>query len=282
MAENSKPVIEIQIESQPVETVAKKEATSPSLGNSKMPDVTVLLDRKKLAPRNQAAESAALEVAIPPAPESVASVLIVPPPIAPQASPLVSVSTEQASSPMLSLSPKVSDDPSPRASGEPVSFRGILSLERLDFKSFQNCIKIHKKSVNMKKLDCLSYFASRFAEMAYFEARQAGSFSGVLGFGNVALVTGIRGQTILSEALPSVFELLRQGECFVGPVESLRSEDQAGFARLGFSRRAFVGAFPMGYKKAITGLWLCGSSEQVEIPPKELKALERFLSEFAI
>jgi hypothetical protein len=162
-----------------------------------------------------------------------------------------------------------------RKKGEPPRFTGTLILQPLDLKAFQKSLKRHKKSANMKKLDCLGFFSTRFTEMAYFEVAQPGALRGVLGFGNPGLVSTIREHAITPDVLPSIFEVLAQGEIFVGQVASLRAEDQAGLASLGFQSTDNIGAFPVTYKKAVTGLWICTTATAFEIPPKEVKAIKK-------
>lgn len=164
------------------------------------------------------------------------------------------------------------------AKGQPPAFNGTLILERLDLKAFQKMLKKHKKSPDMKKLDCLGYFSGGFAEIAYFEVTQPGSLAGVLGFGNPQLVSAIRGRVITAQLLPTIFEVLSIGEVFVGPSEGLRPEDLAGFVEMGFQATGFVGAFPMMRKKAVAGLWLCAGPVAQEIPPDEIKALGKILT----
>ncbi|MBI3541912.1 MAG: hypothetical protein HY075_01370 [Deltaproteobacteria bacterium] len=181
--------------------------------------------------------------------------------------------------------PPISEEPSYSVSGvqgAPPVFSKTLVLEKLDLKAFQKAVGRHKKSTNMKKLDCLGYFSTRFSEIAYFEVNEAGSLAGVLGFGNLQLVMQIRDKAITAEALPSVYEAVTQGEIFLGPLESLRPEDQAGVAALGFTQTAFLGAFPVMYKKNLTGLWVCAGEAAQDVAPKEIEALKKFFSNLAI
>jgi hypothetical protein len=337
MADNSKPVIELNI---PVQVDEKKQDSAAPAAAAKdpnmieeMPTITTLLQRKKLgvakpaaaAPSKPAAEEPAAAPAPEPEPAAVSS--------APEISlePVVAVTAEAApaaaaapiaeaapiaiepAAPM-SVEPAVvvavpaavdaapaAEDSAPviapaarrtrgaaaaavtpgmgtpvqRRKGEPPVFRGTLMLEKLELKAFQKMLGKHKKNANLKKLDCLGYFSTRFAEIAYFEVTQPGSLQGVLGFGNPRLVGDIRGAAATPQLLPSLFEVLAQGEIFVGAVESLREEDRAGLLALGFSVADIVGAFPMTQKKAVTGLWLCTAPSLGEIPPKEITAIKK-------
>lgn len=176
-----------------------------------------------------------------------------------------------------------SEEPAaPQASdGGPPLFSGILQLEPKDIKAFEKALKKHKNSPCMKKLATLDYFCSRFSEICYFEVSEAvGALGGVLGYGNSQLVTLIRDQFLSEELLPSIFSLLAGCESFAGPIESLRAEDQAGLAQIGFQSTQFVGAFPVVYKNAITGLWLCTAADVIEIPEKEMKALKKLFKDF--
>jgi hypothetical protein len=166
--------------------------------------------------------------------------------------------------------------------GGPPVFSKTLILEKLDFKAFQKALGRHKASGDMKKLDCLGYFNTRFAEIAYFEVTEAGTLAGRLGFGNQQLVMRIVEQTLTGEMFPAIFEVISQGESFAGPVEGLRAEDQAGFGTIGFTQLAFVGAFPLAYKGSVSGLWLCGAPVASELPAKELTALKKLLSTLSL
>jgi hypothetical protein len=346
MADNSKPVIELNI---PVQVDEKKQESSAAAEVPKdpnmieeMPTITTLLQRKKLgvakaapAPSKPAAAPPAAAPAPEPEPVAVSTapeisldpIVAVKPDAAPAAAASVAteapiavaapISVEPAAP--ISIEPAVvvavpaaenaagtSEDMAPviapaarrargasagavtpglgtpglgtpvqRRKGEPPVFRGTLMLEKLELKAFQKMLGKHKKNANLKKLDCLGYFACRFAEIAYFEVTQPGSLQGVLGFGNPRLVGDIRSAAATPQLLPSLFEVLAQGEIFVGAVESLREEDRAGLLSLGFSVADIVGAFPMTQKKAVTGLWLCTAPSMGEIPPKEIAAIKK-------
>ncbi len=168
-----------------------------------------------------------------------------------------------------------------RAPGEPPLFTGILQIEPKELKQWQKALKSHKKCSNMKKLSTLDYFAMRYSEIAYFEVSpDAAALVGMLGYGNIQLVTQIKDQLLSEELLPSLFGVLTGNECYTGPIEGLRAEDQQGLSQIGFQSTQFVGAFPVLYKKSITGLWICGSSGNVEISEKELKELKKQFTDF--
>ena len=292
MADNQKSIVEININPQvddiKVENGAGGGASkNPSL-SEEMPSVTMLLNRKKLTatPSSAGTSTAVVKpletIAVPDLSLADASI---------DAAPMAhDVSLGDASNDADSItvrSRRVTRDINHGANvnasstGEPPVFRGKLLLESLDFGKFQKAIKRHKASVDMRKLDCLGYFLTRFVEMAYLEVAGEGALHGVLGFGTLPLVASIREQNIGSDLLPSVFDVLSQGEIFVGAIESLRGEDQTGLLSLGFSATATIGIFPMSNKKSVTGLWLCTSPHAVEIPAKELKSLKKFLSDFS-
>ena len=52
-------------------------------------------------------------------------------------------------------------------------FSRTLILEKLELKAFQKSVGKNKKSTNLKKLDCLGYFSTRFTEITYFEVSEA-------------------------------------------------------------------------------------------------------------
>ena len=163
-----------------------------------------------------------------------------------------------------------------REPGEPPLFTGTLQLEPKDLKQWQKALKAHKKCSSMKKLSTLDYFALRFAEVAYFEVSpEAAALVGVLGYGNISLVAQIKDQLLSEQFLPSLFGVLATSDSYCGPIEGLREEDQKGLAQIGFQSLHFVGAFPVTYKKSITGLWICGAASDVDIPEKELAALKK-------
>ena len=313
MAESSKPVIELNITPQGIEIKPERSgsAANPAMGvdDGEMPSVTKLLNRKKYVPPTGSATPAAPS---PAAEMSLSAIEAVPSG--------VGLEIAQAEQPNISLVPDSAISISPGGGGDidinadvpmvsapgrrrgtrsidmnggsvamvtgqigtPPLFSRTLILEKSDLKGFQKAIGKHKKSTDMKKLDCLGYFNSRFTEITYFEVSEVGALQGVLGFGSQPLVIHAKEKALSAEVLPGVFEAISQGEIFVGPIEMLRPEDQSGFATLGFSQAVFIGAFPMMYKKAVTGVWICASPAAQDIPQKELNQLKKFLSSFAL
>jgi hypothetical protein len=301
MSDSNKAAIEINI---PLQIADSKEEstknTSNNVGDSaatEMPTITTLLQRKKLEPSKEtllARENNAGQPTVDLNQISVQSEESSEPTVAPStrkrgAARIIAVAETD---PQINSVSEVEDQTRMstfqssgplrkplRKPGEPPVFSGTLFVEKLDLKMFQKQLKAHKKSANMKKLDCISFFASIFSEVTFFQVNQPGSLSGVLGYGNSQLVTGTKQQTITPQTLPSIFEVLAQSEIFVGPIEGLRADDQAGFTSLGFSGPMFVGAFPMIYKKSVTGLWLCAAPNAVELSAKDIKTLKKIFSD---
>lgn len=273
MAENANRAIEITIDSQvpdiSVESSQKEAAGVNEQSPEEMPGVTKLLNRKKLSLEAGSANSAA--------PTQSESGTLQGPPRAPQ---LAIVSSEPK------IVTEFKDISQPKAvnhkSGLPPVFQGELVLECQDLKSLQKSIKRHKNSTKLKKLDCMEYFSGWFSEITYFEVSEQGVLSGILGWGNNTLVTQTATRKLTQELLPSIFEVLLTGEVFAGSIESLRTEDKQGFEQLGFTGYDYVGAFPIQFKKAVTGLWLCAGKTPVEIEPKELKALKKLFLDFVL
>lgn len=78
---------------------------------------------------------------------------------------------------------------------------------------------------------------------------------------------------------PSLFAALSQQEVLVAPIEGLRNEDKEALENIGFSDGAFVGAFPVISEKTVSGVWICMAQNLGEIPSKELKELNKVLSD---
>ncbi|MBI3557327.1 MAG: hypothetical protein HY074_13770 [Deltaproteobacteria bacterium] len=300
MAESSKPVIELNVTPQAAETKPENTgvglASGGAAGDGEMPSVTKLLNRKKYVPGGQA-----VTVTNPEAVPEIAPVSIEPVPsgvnvdaisISPGGNsaaemninadlPVVTAPGRRRGTRTIDMTGGDGVQVTGQTNGPPL-FSKTLILEKLDFKGFQKAIGKHKKSTNFKKLDCLGYLGSRFTEITYFEVSEAGALQGVLGFGSQQLVVQTKSKTVTAEVLPGIFEAISQGEIFVGPAEMLRPEDQSGFATLGFAQTVFIGAFPMMYKKAVTGVWICASPVAQDIPQKEITSLKKFLSSFAL
>ena len=171
----------------------------------------------------------------------------------------------------------------PRNAGGPPAFTGVLQLEPCDFKALQKGLKKFKKSSNMKKLYCLDYLVTKFSEVAYFEVQSGkAGLVGVLGYGCPVLVTGIQAQLLTPELLPSLFGVLAEGECFVGPIEALGEQDRQGLISFGFQTTDVLGAFPITFKKAVTGLWIGCAQQLPDLPAKELQSLKKLFTDFVL
>lgn len=161
----------------------------------------------------------------------------------------------------------------------PPKFCKELALEKLDLKLLQKKIRQHRRSLDLKKLDCLGYFSSRFNEMAFFEMTDENVLQGVLGFGNPQLVSEITNKMFSVEVLPGVFDLLSQSEAYVGAVEGLRDENQSGLTQVGFQVTAGIAVIPVVLKKAIVGVWICTASQVQEMASQEIKALKALVAD---
>lgn len=316
MTTKTKTLAEITLPGQSIEIKEEtQEETLPKEPNGleEMPSVTKLLNRKKLEPgsahfseqsgnsfgsptslemETAVSQNVTVEVVMPAieakesmsATENVAPTIIAPARQRGARVVTVQKDIEPASEIASSMSNMMQKN-----SGPPV-FSKVLVLDQLDFKGLQKYLPRHEKSMNMKKFGILSYFGSYFCEIAFFKLSSAAddssaslSMDGVLGFGNPHLVAHARSMQISAELLPGIFEVAVTGSIFVGPVESLRSENHAGLSSLGFTRMDFLGVFPVFRKKSLIGLWICGGGGVAqEIPAKELISLKKLLSDLAL
>lgn len=299
MGEKSNPKVDIIIPSQEPETINKNGGagvgTRPGFENE-MPTVTTLLRRKKFGaakatevspsevsaePQTSAEPPVAIESQNNAAPEIQGGAQGIDPQVSESDVPAITPSRRRGARVVVAEESvpnfSAAQPAFPVAADGPPPFRGQLAIDALDMKAFERALRKHGKSVNMKRLDVLGYFSSRFSEIAYFEVVQPGMLGGILGFGNSSLVSGIIDQSITAELLPSVFEMISQGEVFCGAIESLRAEDQNGLSTLGFTTTSSLGVFTVVDKKTVIGVWLCTSLSSVDVPQKEQKRLKGLL-----
>lgn len=304
MGEKQTPKVDILLPSQLSENTPEKTGAGASGAGyvEEMPTVTTLLRRKKLGaakplepvpaenfaePQTVALQQSAEPAAVPTvAAVSLESEQEAAPAITPsrrRAARVVVAEEEENSAPQQAASSEphlVSEQQEHTFAGPnagPPPFRLRLAIESMNIKQFGAALRKHKRSISMKRLDALGYFSSRYTEMAYFEVVQPGMLGGVLGYGNPTLVAGVIDQTVTAETLPSVFEMVSQGEIFAGPIESLRAEDQNGLSMLGFSATSSLGVFPVIEKKMVVGVWICTSPHSVDFPLNEQKAVKALL-----
>ncbi len=299
MAESSKPVIELQI---PLEVADNTDnngnaSAHPNMGSEQeVPTITSLLQRKKIpvgtSTMSNSPVSDPAPVSMPPTPKNDSTQLIASQ-TSEQNTGQTSVVTSRrrrglqvipgGSSTGTQTNPSTNSGSS--KSTTPPPFMAPVVVEALDLKSFDKKLSKHKKLPNLKKLDCLGYFSTRFKEITYFENPNPQSddvvnlLKGVLGFGSTGLVLNAKNQKIEMQFIPGVFEILGAKESFVGNVENLKAKDKAALMTLGFMQTSFVGIFTVVYKKKIQGVWIATSSKPVEMDAKELKKLKKILND---
>jgi hypothetical protein len=288
MVEEKKQKEDREISIQMVESVEISSKEEDSQKTPEVPTITSLLNRKKLTTEKSLTEQKV--------PSEVSSSGQSEPSKKDIAEPTVIVtSSEVSSEPRITparrklptetvqtstgLTRKVIQTQTSQIKGEPPSFNKTLILDALDLKAFEKALKKNKKSPDLKKLDCLGYFSKWFAEIAYFRVHSQERIQGVLGFGNSELVTQIKSHQLTSKLAPGIFDIVVQGEIFVGSVESLRTEDKKGLQTLGFKALNSIAIVPMIKKKQIVGIWVCTAGQSVEIPAKENKSLEKIFSD---
>ncbi|MBI2606625.1 MAG: hypothetical protein HYW49_11165 [Deltaproteobacteria bacterium] len=164
----------------------------------------------------------------------------------------------------------------------PPPFMEKLILDPIDLKRFSKELRAHRKSVKLKKLDCLGFLSTRFAEIVYFATVPTGALAGTLGFGSTELVSGARRRMVTPEKFPALFEIVSQGTCFLGSIEQFRAEDQQVLHGIGLRNSATAGIFPVLKKKKFLGVWVCGARNPVELSPKELKTLTKIFSDLQL
>lgn len=255
----------------------KNEATNADLDMQEMPTVTTLLKRKKLAAVQATAQPA--EAA--------------PPAIEMQTMPSIHMEIPQAHAPAHAPTPvppartpirlpEKTNSGLKREPGMPPSFKAKLFVEALDLKKFDKNLSKHKKSVDMKKLDCLGFFSSYFEESAYYSVTQPGTFKGVLGYGATILVTNTKLQTVNGTSLPGILQIVGAGDPYVGSVMGLKPDDQQALNKLGFNALITVGVFPVVYKKQIIGMWICCGNRPVSFDAKQIKAIKKIFSSLVL
>lgn len=298
MAQNPKATVEIHL---PIEVAENKEK-SPAENTGfvqEMPTVTTLLQRKKLAV-TQTGLAPATAISAPASP-SANEITIHGASETPEVQPArrrppktVTVEEEQkttfaqaptrtttlpsAAKGMGGRTSLTLSQISIRKNGEPPPFRNALYVESTTIKAFEKALGKHKKLGDIKKLDCIEYFSTYFSEISFFAVTQPGSAQGVLGFGNVDLVSGIQNCSLSPNLFPSISDLLSQSATFCGALESLRAEDAQSLGSIGFKQLAYLGVFPVSFKKELLGVWICTASTAQEIPEKELKTLKKLLA----
>lgn len=164
----------------------------------------------------------------------------------------------------------------------PPAFAEKLILDAIDLKRFPKELRAHRKSVKLKKLDCLGFLSTRFEEIAYFATVPTGALSGTVGFGNAEFVSGARKRMLTPAKFPALFEIAAQGKCFTGSIEQFRAEDQQALHGIGLRNAAAVGIFPVVKKRKLLGVWVCGAKSAVELSQKELKTLTKIFSDLQL
>ncbi len=164
--------------------------------------------------------------------------------------------------------------------GVPV-FTKTLELEKFDLKQLSKNVKA-KKSLALRKLDCLGYFHTLFDEIAYFESPAPGQMNGRLGFGNFQLITDIRSKQINAQSTPSIYDQVGSNQSDVYANEKLNSTDLNALKEIGFTAQQSIGVFPVHYEKQVIGVWICTSSKNVELEKKDLSTLSKLFSDLVL